>query len=237
MRRLTTSAIVSAVTGLLILWYAGGSGAQPPLAIGEDEDITEEGLHRVDPALMEAAWVKPDLDLTGYTRVLLMPTAVQFRDVRPVADNARGRIEATIFPLAEDRKEWLRSRWREAVEARFARQDSYDLFDGVEPNVLVVQAFLVDVISRIPPDSVGSVYTYVSDPWSATVVLEVRDAMSGEFVARTIDRRNAKGLLDVGEVWYQTEALLERWAEVAAERLNQISVLGGRSRSVPEWVQ
>ncbi len=30
---------------------------------------------------MEAAWVNPDFDLSGYTRIMLMPTAVHFRDV------------------------------------------------------------------------------------------------------------------------------------------------------------
>jgi hypothetical protein len=184
---------------------------------------------------MEAAWVRPDFDLSSYTRVLLMPTAVQFRDVRERSDDARTRANTEEFHLEDERKEWFRGLWRQAVEARFAREDSYEHFGGVGSNVLVVQGFLVDVVSRIPPITTGSSYTLISDPWSATVVLELRDATTAELLARTIDRRNAQGLLEVGAVWYQTEDLVERWAGVLSERLDQLSDLGGQPRRTPTW--
>jgi hypothetical protein len=65
----------------VLLWYAAGTGAQSILATGPDADVTEEALHRVDPSIMEAAWVRPDLDLSRYSRILLVPTGVQFREV------------------------------------------------------------------------------------------------------------------------------------------------------------
>lgn len=237
MRRRTPSAILSATAGLVLLWHAGLGGAQPLLATGADADITEEGLHRVDPSIMEAAWVKPDFDLSGYTRILLMPTAVQFREVAKRSTDARTRSMTEEFPLGDFRKEWLRAQWREAVEAKFAKDGSYELYDGVGTNVLVVQGFLVDVVSRIPPYSVGSAYTYVNDPWSASVVLELRDATTAELVARTIDRRHARGLLEVGMVWHQTEDLVKRWAQVLSDRLDQLSDLGGRDGVTPEWAR
>lgn len=231
------SAILSVAAGLVLLWHAEGSGAQPLLATGADADITEEGLHRVDPSIMEAAWVKPDLDLSRYTRILLVPTAVQFRDVPEKPDNARSRTAITEFPVSDEGKEWLRRQWRQAVEARFAQDQSYELYDGVGSDVLVVQGFLVDVVCRIPPDTVGSSYTLVRDPWSVTVVLELRDATTAELVARTIDRRHAQGLLELGEAWYRTEDLVERWAQVLSDRLQQLSDLGGLDSSTPAWAR
>ena len=225
MRRKMPPAIISVAAGLVLLWHVGGSSAQPLLAVGSDAEITEEGLHRVHPSIMEAAWVKPDLDLSGYSRVLLMPTAVRFRDVRERSTDARTRAMTEEFPLPQDRKDWLTALWQAAVETRFRREESYEFYGGIEPNVLIVQAFLIDVVSRIPPIAPGSTYTIVSDPWSATVVLELRDAMTGEMLARTIDRRNATGLLEIGEVWYRTEDLITRWAEVVAGRLDQLSDL------------
>lgn len=238
MRLNLSSAILSAAAGCVCLWYAGVSGAQPILATGEDADITEDGLHRVDPLIMEAAWVRPDFDLSGYTRILLMPTAVQFRDVRERSLDARIREVTEEFPVEDKRKEWLRRIWRDAVETEFSRENSYELYDGVDSNVLVVQGFLVDVVSRIPPYTVvGSTVTYVSNPWSASVVLELRDATTAELVARTLDRRNARGLLEIGAVWYQTEDLVKRWAQVMADRLDQLSDLGGRDGVTPEWAR
>ncbi|HEX9877834.1 MAG TPA: DUF3313 family protein [Gammaproteobacteria bacterium] len=186
---------------------------------------------------MEAAWVRPDLDLSRYTRILLMPTAVQFREVAEQRYNSRSSLRVTEFPLDDKEKEWLRGVWRRAVDARFAQEESYELYDGVESDVLVVQGFLVDVVSRIPPNAVGSNYTLVKDPWSVTVVLELRDATTAELLARTIDRRNAQGLLEAGAVWMQTEDLVERWTQVLSDRLEQLSDLGGRGRRTPTWAR
>ncbi len=104
MRRRIPPAFLSAAAGLVLFWHVGGSGAQPILATGSDADVTEEGLHRVHPSIMEAAWVRPDLDLSRYTRILLMPTAVQFREAEEQSYNARTRTGVTEFAVDDDKK-------------------------------------------------------------------------------------------------------------------------------------
>ena len=234
----TIRTIILSVAGTLVLfWHAGGSSQEPDPATEPDSGVTQDGLHRVDPSIMEAAWVKPDFDLSGYTRIMLLPTAVQFRDVPEKSTDARTRAMTEEFPLDDERKEWFRGLWRDAVQARFAREDLYEFYVGVDSSVLVVQGFLVDVVSRIPPIAPGSAYTLARDPWSAAIVLELRDAATAELVARTIDQRHAEGLLEVGTVWYLTEDLVDRWAEVLSERLEQLSDLGGRPRDAPDWAR
>lgn len=231
-------AMLSASAALVLMWHAEGIGAQPFLATGAEADVTEEGLHRVDPLIMEAAWVKPDFDLSGYDKVLLLPTAVRFRDVprRPV--NARSRINTEIFPLSESRQEWLRRVWQRAVEAEFAQEEVFELYDNVGPDVLIVQAFLVDVVSRIPPETAGSSYTLVTDPWSAFVVLELRDGTTAELLARTIDEQLVEGQAELGEVWYRTEEVIaDEWAQMLSDHLRQLSELGGRDVGTPPWAR
>ena len=237
MRRRISPAFLSAAAGFVLLWYVGGSGAQSILATGADAGVTEEGLHRVHPSIMEAAWVRPDLDLSVYTRILLMPTAVQFREVAERNFNARTRIGTSEFPLDDGKKEWLREVWRQAVEETFSQERSYELYDGAGPDVLVVQGFLVDVVSHIPPDDVGSGVTYISDPWIASVVLELRDGTTAELLARTMDRRYAEGLIDAGTVWIRTEDLVERWAQVLPDRLRELSDLGEQGPRTPAWAR
>ena len=237
MERKIPLAILSAAAGLVLLWHAGGSSAQPILATGPDANVTEDGLHRVDPSIMEAAWVRPDLDLSRYTRVLLMPTAVQFREVDEQRHDARSNFGITDFPLNDEKKAWLRGAWRKAVDAEFAQEESYELYDSVGPDVLVVQGFLVDVVSHIPPDTFGSGVTVVTDPWTVNVVLELRDGMTAELLARTIDRRRAEGVMDSGRVWMQTQGLMERWAQLLSDRLAQLSEIGGRGRKTPTWAR
>jgi hypothetical protein len=236
-RRLLTT-ILSAAGGFVLLWYTGGTGAQPILATGLDADITEEGLHLVHSSVMEAAWVRPGLDLSRYSRLLLVPTGVQFREVISRSYNARTSGGVTEFPLNDERKEWLRGVWRRAVDARFAQEQSYELNDAVGPDVLVVQGFLVDVVSRIPPVTVSSSYSLVKDPWSVSVVLELRDGITGELLARTIDRRNAEGLVEVGMVWVRTEDMVELWAQGLFDRLEQLSDVGAPGGSLtPSWAR
>ena len=231
MRRRTPPAILSAAAGLVLLWYAGGSAAQSQLASGADAQVTDDGLHRVHPSIMEAAWVKPDLDLGRYTRILLVPTAVQFRDVGEVNYDPFSRTRSGVveFPVGTEKQEWFRGVWREAVDEHFAREQSYELYQGAGSDVLVVQGMLVDVVSHVPPDAAGSSYTWVRDPWIASVVLELRDGMTGELLARTIDRRTGEGLMEANTVWMLTEDLLRRWAQVLAERLEQLADLEGLS--------
>jgi len=238
MRLIIRPAILSAAAGLVFFWHAGDSGAQPILATGDNADITVEGLHRVDPSIMEAAWVKPDLDLARFSRILLMPTAIHFRDVGDRSYDARTRITVADFPLDDERKEWLRKVWRRSVEARFAMEQPYELYNGVGSDVLVVQAFLVDLVSHIPPDNAGSSFSYIKEPWDASIVLELRDGTNAELLARTIDRRHAEGLVDAVTIWVRTEDLLERWAKVLTDRLDQLSDLGGaRGPGAPTWAR
>ena len=74
MRSNRSSSILSTAASLVFLCHVGVSGAQSIFATGDDADVTEDGLHRVHPSIMEAAWVRPDFDLSNYTRILLMPT-------------------------------------------------------------------------------------------------------------------------------------------------------------------
>ena len=235
MSRRMPLALLSAAAGLVFISYVGLASAQSALASGDDAEVTEDGLHRVNPAIMEAAWVVEDFDLSGYSRILVMPTAVQFREVRRGSNDARSRALADEFALSEDRQEWLAKLWEDAVNEQFSRDRVSASYTGDVSEVLVVQGFLVDFVSRMPPNSPGSVYTYVNDPWSATIVVELRDAASARLLARTVDRRNARGLLEIGAVWHQTEDLIQRWADVMADRVDQLSDFGGRPRWRPDW--
>jgi hypothetical protein len=227
------AAILPGAFGALLLWHAGMCHAQPLLAGGADAEVTSDGLHRVNPLIMEAAYVRPDFDLSSYTKLVDVAPGVQFRDVPETATNARVRAMTEEFVLPDDRKEWLRELWRGAVDEQFARLRAEDIYSGDLSDVLVVQGLLVDVVSRIPPDASESNYLLVNNPWSATVVLELRDATTGTLLARTVDRRNATGLLEVGTVWHRTPELVDRWAHVLVERLQQLSELGGRPRGIP----
>ncbi len=85
MRRRVPTAVLSATAGLVLLWHTGESSAQPVLDTGPDAEVTVDGLYRVHPALMHAAWVKPDVDLSRYTRIFYLAPIVQFDEIPEVS--------------------------------------------------------------------------------------------------------------------------------------------------------
>ena len=70
--------MTAAAATAALLYGVNGFGApkQPRIATGDDEEITHDGLYRVEKSVADAVWVKPDLDLTGYTKIMIGPPTI-----------------------------------------------------------------------------------------------------------------------------------------------------------------
>ncbi|MCZ6760176.1 MAG: hypothetical protein O7D29_07365, partial [Gemmatimonadetes bacterium] len=115
MRRRVPTAVLSAAAGLVLLWHTGESGAQPVLVTGPDAEVTGDGLYRVDPSIMPAAWVRPDVDLSRYTRIFFMPAVVQVRQMPERRHTPRITDSRTEFPVSD----LMRARLRELFGESF----------------------------------------------------------------------------------------------------------------------
>ena len=219
--------IVRSVVGFTLLWLASGSGAQLPLATGGESEVTEDGLHRVDPSVMDGAWVRPDFDLTRYTKVFFMPAGVQFRDVSDRAGIQTRRESVTEFPVSAEMRNQLSEFWGETFYEDLSEVEPYEVQDGVGRDVLMVQGFLIDVVSGIPPVTAASNVSFVRYPWSASIVLELRDSMSNDLLARTADRRRTEGPIEVAAVRGHTRAMVRRWSTMLCDHLEELSKLSG----------
>jgi hypothetical protein len=61
------------------------------------------------------------------------------------------------------------------------------------PGTLILVGTLVDVVSKVPPDDAPGRYeVYLSDVGEATLILELRDSVTNEVLARVADRRAAE---------------------------------------------
>ncbi len=223
MTRRVPTAVLSAAAGLVLLWHTGESGAQPILATGPDAEVTADGLYPLDPSIMGAAWVRPDLDLSRYTRVFFLPTAVQFRDVAERTNTAR--TIAAEFPVSDARKARLRELFEESFYQALSDVRSYELSDEVGRDVLLVQGILIDVISGVPPDRPGSVITNIRWAWEANIVMELRDSISYQVQARTVQRQRIDGPMYVGMVWALTPTIVRGWSLLLIRRLRELSDL------------
>jgi len=211
-------------------WAATSLAApkQPRLQTGPDAEITYDGLHRVDKSVVDAAWVKPDLDLRPYKKLLIANAGVAYRKLDPVSDFRAS--SATQFPVQEENKARFEQILKEEFSGELEKLQRYEIVTKPGPDVLLLVGAVIDVLSRVPPnvDSAhfGRGGVYLTSVGEATLVIELRDSQSGEVLARAADRRAAESAFafEVNTVtaWSEVRRLAQSWATLLVKRLNEI---------------
>ena len=201
-------------------------------SVGTAIETTEDGLYRVDPFVMGAAWVKPDLDLANYVKLHFMPVKVQYRDL-PMMRNARSRESAEFYVPTDSLKAVFESSFTDYFYEQLSSQNGYELSEEAGRDVLLIQAYLTDVVTGVPPDVPQAYTTTIRWLWEAGVVLELSDSMTGEILARTADRRRADGPIDANLAWTFTPRATLRWSKLLIRRLEELGDLTGRPDFFP----
>jgi hypothetical protein len=228
-RRLRIAAL--GVATLAAALYGGVGAAapkQPRVETGPDAEVTHDGLVRVQKSVVDAAWVKPTLDLTQYKKLMVVSQGVSFRKLEPVSDfQARNESQ---FPVKEENKERLSRELKTAFEAELGKLERYEIVNAPGPDVLLLVGAVIDVVSNIPPDidsaRFGRGGVYLTSVGDATLVIELRDSESGEILARAADRRAAESpfAFEVNNVtaWSEVRRLASYWASLLRRRLEEI---------------
>lgn len=174
-------------TALLVL--LAGCQSEPTVQSGPDAEVTYDGLYRVDNSVMKMAWVKPDMDLSGYSKLRLVGEGIEYRAVKKSGGTMRANSSRSEFPMDALARERLEKVAREVFTDELGKSSHYTIVEEEGPEVLEIRAALLDVVSNVPPMPVGRGDYYLSRIGEATLVLEIRDSQSNEIFARAIDRR------------------------------------------------
>jgi len=210
---------MTAAAGLMLTWHPGEIGAQVPVL---EAEVTGDGLYRVDPSVISNAWVKPDVDLSRYERIFFMPTVARFREMPERRFTAR-TLEATEeFEVSELMKVRLRDVFGEAFYEAVSGVRSYELTNELGRDVLMVQGFLTDVVTGVPPDIVGLNVRTVRWVWDANVVMELRDSMSGDILARTLDQARIEGPVDADTIYGRAPRVARSGARLMSTHLREL---------------
>tara|TARA_Y100000994_G_C15701923_1_gene445499 strand:+ start:4107 stop:4835 length:729 start_codon:yes stop_codon:yes gene_type:complete len=204
----------------------GEAGSQHLIPLDPETDSTRDGLYYVDPRVMDTTWVRPDLNLAKYTGIMIMPSITSFREVFG-SYHPRTASGTNGFRVSEINKNRLRDYFGEAFHEFASQLKPYEIADGVGRNVLLVQGFLIDVVSRIPPERRGSNRLLVRRPWEVTLMVELRDSMSNQLLARSVEKTGIRGSYDVTELPEVTQWATENWSQALLERLQDLMVIGG----------
>lgn len=158
-----------------------------------------DGLIRQPDSRLDAVFLRPDAEIPTYGNIILATPTVQF--ARNWDPNRGGRsrsrrldaadivaIQANLATLFEDV-------FREELTA-----GGYRIVTEPGPDTLLVIPALVDVYVTAPDTmAAGRSRTYTADSGRMTLVLELRDSVTGETLARAVDARSgrASGILQI----------------------------------------
>jgi hypothetical protein len=180
---------------------------------------TPEGLRRVENTRLAAVYLKPGADLGSYDAILLEEPEIAFK--RPPR---RSRGE---FPLSADQQQELRSLFLQAFREEIEKGGVLQLVDAPSPAALRLEPAIVDLVVTAAPEGAGRDHVLIEQTAQLTLVAELRDAESGELLARVADRRVARrgaGGAYVSTPLNNRAALLQvfrRWAGLLAQGLER----------------
>jgi hypothetical protein len=215
------------VTTLFALFALSAScTSTPEFQSGPDAEVTHDGLTRLDKTVLDVAWARTDIDLSSYSKVMFEGIGVEFRPVDGPYSGQAGsssirNSSRTVFQLDDQTTKIVIEEIRGAFVEELTKSDKYEVVDAPGPDVLLLRAGLLDVISRVPPTPMGRSSIYLDSVGEATLVLELHDSTSGAILVRAVDRR-AAGNTNTGVVMESNRAtnraevrrLGRRWASI-----------------------
>jgi len=197
------------------------------LEIGEGKSF--DGLVEVTNSRASKAWVRPDFDLSGYTRVRLEGAGIEFRPIRDRSSLSRSAGQS--YPMSQQAQARLAKVMREAFEKELARSERFELTEEVGPDVLTIWGGLLDVVSFAPPQRAGRDDIFLRRVGEATLVIELRDSETNATLMRIMDRRAAErvpgSVMNSNPVTNTADVrrLANAWARLFRQRLDEVPKL------------
>ncbi len=221
-------------TGILVA--GAGCAATPPPTVqaGPTAEVTIDGLYRVDNSVVALAYVKPDLDLRPYTKLMLDPVSVAYQRDPGARRSVQPGAGELNYALSPSQMETLKNLFQESVVTALTEDDGYQIVDTPGPDVLRITADLVDLIVRVPTQRTGGRdRSFARSYGEVSLILELRDSQSGEILARAGDRRDptgntAQGLVEVRPAFVRGDVkrMFDFWADLLRKRLDEVRELG-----------
>lgn len=194
---MNTPNLTRRLLGLLSLTLImAGCAASGPATIqtGADAEVTFDGLHRVDNSMADEAWARPDFDITGYTKIMPVRTAVEYTMTKNRGRSPQERSRKGPYFIDDETRATFEALVSEVFISELQKSTRFELVSEPGPDVLMVSGSLLDVSSFVPEDPPGGMTsnTFIRKVGEVTLVLELRDSESGTTLARSVDRRAAE---------------------------------------------
>lgn len=208
---------------------AGCATPTPTLDTSNEAEATFDGLYPISGSKADAAWARPGVDLSQYTKIRLQGVGVEYR---PGGESGRmysARTSSMHFEVTAEQRARFEKVMSEAFRDELARSEHFTIVEEDGPDVLLILGGLLDVVSFVPPEPAGRSDVYLSRVGEATLVLEIRDSITHATLVRAVDRRAAEsgsGFSESDRVRNKVEVrrLAQWWARALRNRLDELAV-------------
>ena len=222
--------------GFAVLLVAVPVHARKPY-LDLDGEKTYDGLYPVKKTVMGDAWARDDLDLTDYDKIMLVPTGLHYRPVKPMRSSSSLARNRTYFPLDEKQKARLQEVVQEEFQKEFAQLDRFEVVSEPGPGVLLLRGGIYDIVSRVPPKSVGRTEFYLSSLGGAAIVLELVDSLSNTVIVRAVSAKSVdqRGALTHSNPVTNTAEVrrhMRQWARWIRRALDQVVAVDEQGKIV-----
>ena len=215
---------------LCVAAFAVGCAPTPSIDTSSEAELSFDGLAPIKGGRFAQAWIDPDVDLRSYTKIIPGGAEFEFRAVRESSGTTTmRRSNETEFWISEDARQTLIDTVTEIFREEMQNSENFTVTDKPAPDALIVIGAMHDIVSRVPPQMVGRGEVFLSSVGEATLILELRDSLSGETIYRAVDRRAMDSMGDVGGIqansvtaWSEVRRLARRWATRLVEGLDSI---------------
>jgi hypothetical protein len=217
---------------VLVAAACSTSSAPPPIEYDTRGElpVTADGLHRIHSMRVAAVYLKPGASFTGYKQIVIDPVTVSYKSP-PRQATASNRSRGN-FALSDEDMARLKRTFQEVFEEELAKSDDYQLVTETGPDALRVTGHIVDLVVDAPPQR-GATYNFVMKAGEMTLIMDVRDSITGEPLARVADRRAVRPAGGASTLHYSTPVRswgevrrrFQTWAALLREGLDELNQL------------
>ncbi len=227
MIRMRTGSCVAAAVTLALVAPAATTAQDNSAATAAPTETDWGGLLRVKAKKLDAVYLLPEADFRPYTKVMLDPTEVAFRKNWQRDQNRAGDFSGRVSDADARRILDQAGTGFDEILAKAFQDAGFTVVTEAGPDVLHVETAVINLDVTAPDTmSAGRTRTYSREAGEATLVMEVRDSLSGSTLGRAIDedetgdmglyvRNRATNTADF-------ERLFRNWAKSAAEGLIEL---------------
>lgn len=195
---------------------------------GKDElpAVSHDGLELRKGKVAEVVYVRPGVDFSGYQRFAILECPVAFsRDWERERKSGAMRVSQKDM---DEMKAGLSAEFLKIFTDELQNKGGYTIATEGAEDVLILRPAIIDLeVSAPDAMTAGRSYTLSESAGGMTLYLEVFDSVTGQILARAIDRQEDRGM---GRIQWQNsvtnkaeaDRILRRWAGALRQRLDEV---------------